>query len=83
MDTAIEKVRLAEDAWNGRSPERVALAYTPDSQWRNRAEFVNGCMRESGPDQRVTPVLAIDGSHLSYPHRQVVPKPPRRRRSMP
>jgi hypothetical protein len=41
-DTAIQKVRLAEDAWNSRNPEKVALAYTPDSRWRNRAEFVNG-----------------------------------------
>lgn len=41
-DTAILKVRLAEDGWNSRDPERVALAYTPDSKWRNRAEFVNG-----------------------------------------
>ena len=40
--TAIQKVRLAEDGWNGRNPEKVALAYTPDSRWRNRAEFVNG-----------------------------------------
>lgn len=40
--TAIEKVRLAEDGWNGRDPARVALAYTPDSQWRNRAEFLQG-----------------------------------------
>jgi nuclear transport factor 2 (NTF2) superfamily protein len=40
--SAIEKVRLAEDAWNGRDPAKVALAYTPDSQWRNRAEFING-----------------------------------------
>ncbi|WP_329372014.1 DUF1348 family protein [Streptomyces sp. NBC_01483] len=40
--TAIEKVRLAEDAWNTRDPRRVALAYTPDSRWRNRAEFVTG-----------------------------------------
>jgi nuclear transport factor 2 (NTF2) superfamily protein len=40
--TATEKVRLAEDAWNGRDPERVALAYTPDSRWRNRAEFIEG-----------------------------------------
>ncbi|WP_027992549.1 nuclear transport factor 2 family protein [Sinorhizobium meliloti] len=40
--SAIEKVRLAEDAWNGRDPGKVALAYTPDSQWRNRAEFING-----------------------------------------
>jgi nuclear transport factor 2 (NTF2) superfamily protein len=38
----IQKVRAAEDGWNTRSPEKVALAYTPDSQWRNRAEFVNG-----------------------------------------
>ena len=40
--SAIEKVRLAEDGWNSRDPARVALAYTPDSQWRNRAEFVTG-----------------------------------------
>jgi uncharacterized protein len=40
--SAIEKVRLAEDGWNSRNPERVSLAYTPDSTWRNRAEFVNG-----------------------------------------
>jgi nuclear transport factor 2 (NTF2) superfamily protein len=36
------KVRLAEDAWNSREPERVSLAYTPDSRWRNRAEFFEG-----------------------------------------
>ena len=42
METAIQKVRLAEDAWNSRDAERVSLAYTADSQWRNRAEFVNG-----------------------------------------
>ena len=41
-DSAAEKVRLAEDAWNSRDPARVALAYTVDSRWRNRAEFVNG-----------------------------------------
>ena len=40
--TAIEKVRLAEDGWNSRDPAKVALAYTPDSQWRNRAEFISG-----------------------------------------
>ena len=40
--SAIEKVRLAEDGWNSRDPARVALAYTPDSQWRNRAEFLSG-----------------------------------------
>ena len=41
-ETAIRKVRLAEDAWNSREPERVSLAYTVDSIWRNRAEFVTG-----------------------------------------
>jgi len=40
--TAALKVRLAEDAWNSRDPERVSLAYTPDSVWRNRAEFLRG-----------------------------------------
>ncbi len=40
--TAIQKVRLAEDGWNSRDPALVALAYTPDSRWRNRAEFVVG-----------------------------------------
>jgi nuclear transport factor 2 (NTF2) superfamily protein len=40
--TAAEKVRLAEDAWNSRDPERVALAYTQDSRWRNRSEFIEG-----------------------------------------
>jgi nuclear transport factor 2 (NTF2) superfamily protein len=39
---ATQKVRLAEDAWNSRDPERVSLAYTPDSVWRNRAEFLTG-----------------------------------------
>ncbi|MCS0503629.1 nuclear transport factor 2 family protein [Ancylobacter mangrovi] len=41
-ESAIEKVRLAEDGWNSRDPERVALAYTLDSSWRNRSEFVEG-----------------------------------------
>jgi len=41
-ETARAKVRAAEDGWNSRDPARVALAYTPDSQWRNRAEFVTG-----------------------------------------
>ena len=40
--SAIQKVRMAEDAWNGRDPAKVALAYTLDSQWRNRAEFIHG-----------------------------------------
>lgn len=41
-ETAAQKARMAEDAWNSRDPERVSLAYTPDSRWRNRAEFVQG-----------------------------------------
>ncbi|MGE5540547.1 MAG: DUF1348 family protein [Gemmatimonas sp.] len=41
-ETAAKKVRAAEDAWNGRNPEKVALAYTPDSVWRNRSEFLHG-----------------------------------------
>ena len=42
LETAIEKVRKAEDAWNTRDPQRVSLAYTVDSCWRNRAEFIKG-----------------------------------------
>jgi nuclear transport factor 2 (NTF2) superfamily protein len=41
-ETAIQKVRKAEDGWNSRDPQRVSLAYTVDSRWRNRAEFVTG-----------------------------------------
>jgi nuclear transport factor 2 (NTF2) superfamily protein len=41
-ETAARKARMAEDAWNSRDPERVSLAYTPDSRWRNRAEFLAG-----------------------------------------
>ncbi|MDO6763087.1 nuclear transport factor 2 family protein [Agarivorans sp. 1_MG-2023] len=40
--TAAQKVRMAEDGWNGRNPEKVSLAYTKNSQWRNRDQFVNG-----------------------------------------
>jgi len=41
-DDAVKKVRMAEDAWNTRDPDKVALAYTPDTKWRNRSEFFNG-----------------------------------------
>lgn len=41
-ESARKKVQMAEDAWNSRDPERVSLAYTPDTEWRNRAEFING-----------------------------------------
>jgi len=42
LETAVQKVRMAEDAWNSRDAERVSLAYTEDSRWRNRAEFFQG-----------------------------------------
>lgn len=42
VETAAQKVRMAEDAWNTRDPERVSLAYTPDSRWRNRSDFLTG-----------------------------------------
>ena len=41
-ETAVQKVRMAEDGWNSRDPDKVSLAYTTDSIWRNRAEFING-----------------------------------------
>jgi hypothetical protein len=41
-ESAVKKVRAAEDAWNSRDPRRVSLAYTIDSRWRNRSEFING-----------------------------------------
>ncbi len=42
FETAVQKVRTAEDGWNNRDPQKVAMAYTAGSQWRNRAEFVTG-----------------------------------------
>ena len=42
MDTALQKVQMAEDAWNSKDPERVSKAYTVDTEWRNRTEFING-----------------------------------------
>ena len=41
-ETALKKIQAAEDAWNSRDPERVSLAYTVDTEWRNRTDFVNG-----------------------------------------
>ncbi|MFT8327794.1 DUF1348 family protein [Gluconobacter oxydans] len=41
-ETAAQKVRLAEDTWNTQDPEKVSLAYTPDTQWRNRSDFIRG-----------------------------------------
>lgn len=42
LESATRKVQMAEDAWNSRDPERVSLAYSPDSEWRNRTEFLRG-----------------------------------------
>ena len=42
LETALQKVQLAEDAWNSKDPERVSKAYTIDTEWRNRTEFING-----------------------------------------
>jgi nuclear transport factor 2 (NTF2) superfamily protein len=42
FEDAVQKVRMAENAWNGRDPAKVVLAYTPDTKWRNRSEFLNG-----------------------------------------
>lgn len=42
METALQKVKIAEEAWNTKNPEAVALAYTVDTQWRNRTQFING-----------------------------------------
>ena len=42
FETATQKVHMAEDAWNSKDPQRVSLAYTIDTEWRNRSEFING-----------------------------------------
>jgi len=42
VETAKQKIQMAEDAWNSKDPEKIALAYTEDSEWRNRSEFING-----------------------------------------
>ena len=42
METALQKVQLAEDAWNTKDPEKICLAYTIDTEWRNRTDFING-----------------------------------------
>lgn len=42
LETAVQKVRAAEDAWNTRDPQRISLAYSRDTRWRNRSEFLNG-----------------------------------------
>ncbi len=63
-ETAAQKVRLAEDAWNTRDPQRVALAYTEDTEWRNRAEFVQG---RAAVEALLTPQV---GARARLPPRQ-------------
>jgi hypothetical protein len=55
LETAIQKVRMAEDAWNTRDRQRVALAYAMDSRWRNRAEFLEG---RAAIEEFLTPQVA-------------------------
>jgi hypothetical protein len=74
-ESAIAKVKVAEDAWNSRDPERIALAYTPDSDWRNRSQFIKGREEikaflrrkwEKELDYRLMKELwAFDGSRIS------------------
>lgn len=42
FETATQKVQMAENAWNSKDPEKVSMAYTPDTEWRNRSQFING-----------------------------------------
>jgi uncharacterized protein len=56
LETAIQKARMAENAWNGRDPQAVAMAYTEDSRWRNRSEFIQGRLNGS---QGVTTFLKV------------------------
>jgi hypothetical protein len=78
-ETAAQKVRMAEDAWNTRDPERVALAYTEDSRWRNRAEFFQGrpaiiqfLRRKWAKELEYRLIKGIMGGHRQ-PHRRALP----------
>ncbi|MGX7742361.1 nuclear transport factor 2 family protein [Rhodopseudomonas parapalustris] len=74
-ETAAQKVRMAEDAWNSRDPVRVSLAYTPDCRWRNRAEFLQGrdaivefLTRKWAKEQDyrlIKDLWAFDGRHIA------------------
>ena len=62
-ESAIQKVRLAEDGWNTRDPQKVALAYAIDSRWRNRSEFIHGAKEL---DYRLIKELwAFAGNHIA------------------
>jgi uncharacterized protein len=62
-ETAAQKARMAEDAWNSRDPERVALAYTEDSRWRNRSEFFAG--REAIDYRLIKDLWAFDDNRIA------------------
>lgn len=74
-ETAIEKVRLAEDGWNGRDPQKVVLAYSENSQWRNRSQFISGrdeianFLTEKWSSENeyrlIKEVFAFDGNRIS------------------
>src|SRR3979490_1351329 len=74
-ETAAQKARMAEDAWNSRDPERVALAYTEDSRWRNRSEFLEGraaivafLIRKWAKEldyRLIKDLWAFDGNHIA------------------
>jgi len=62
LESALQKVQMAEDVWNSKDPELVCLAYTPDTKWRNRTEFIQGreevkafhrCKWEKEPDYKL------------------------------
>ena len=75
VETAMQKVRMAEDAWNTRDPERVALAYTEDSWWRNRAQFFQGglaIIQLLHRKARLLPDQGALGRHRQ-PHRGTLP----------
>ena len=72
-ETAAQKVRMAEDAWNSRDPARVALAYTTDSRWRNRAEFLQGREDRGIPDAQMEPRARLppDQGSLGLPRNRI------------
>ena len=86
-ETAIQKVRMAEDGWNSRNPQRVSMVYTQDSQWRNRAEFPKGraqivefLTRKWAKEQDyrlIKELWAFDGNRIAItytPHGALEPK---------
>src|ERR1700679_3430829 len=75
QETALVKVRGAEDGWNSRAPEKVCLSYTVDSRWRNRSEFINGRQEiiaflpskwaAGRAHRRIRDLWSFDGNHIA------------------